>query len=230
MNINRFHLVLFIVLLQFSNSVWGQSTYQFGLLPSINLNYKLENDWSLNSEIESRQLIQNGEFDGRAEKGYDYVLTDLSIISAKKIGLNSKVSGGYLIRFQDGDVFHRLIQQYTLVQGLTDFRLAHRFSTDQTFSPAEKPEFRLRYRISSEVALNGKSVDPEEFYFKFNNEYLNSWQDADYDLEIRLVPLLGYNLKNNNKIEMGLDYRINSFLNDAPRHSFWMNLNWFIEL
>ena len=94
----------------------------------------------------------------------------------------------------------------------------------------EKPEFRLRYRIASEVALDGQSVDPREFYFKFNNEYLNSWQDYGYDLEIRLVPLLGYNLKSTNKIEMGLDYRVNSFLNNNTRHSFWVNLNWFIEL
>jgi hypothetical protein len=114
------------------------------------------------------------------------------------------------------------------VQRITGFRLVHRFSTDQTFSKEEKPEFRLRYRIASEVALSGESVDPNEFYFKFNNEYLKSWQDADNDLEIHLVPLLGYNLVNNNKIEMGLDYRVNSFLDNNTRHSFWMNVNWFI--
>jgi len=200
------------------------------MLPSINLNSKLENDWSLNTKVESRQLLQTGVFKGNTEKEFDYLLTDLSMIAAKKVGLNSRVTGGYLIRFEKEKLFHRFIQQYTMVQRLEAFRLAHRFSSDQTFSSEENPSFRLRYRITSEVALNGASVDPGEFYFKFNNEYLNAWQDSVYDLEIRLVPLLGYNLINNNKIEMGLDYRINSFLNNNTEHSFWMNLNWFIEL
>ncbi len=228
MNINKFHIATFIVFIQFLNSASAQSTYQFGLLPSINLNYKLENDWSLNSKIESRQLLQTGEFNGSTESEYNYILTDISMITAKKVGLNSRVAGGYLIRLREEKLFHRFIQQYTVVQRITGFRLVHRFSTDQTFSKEEKPEFRLRYRIASEVALSGESVDPNEFYFKFNNEYLKSWQDADNDLEIHLVPLLGYNLVNNNKIEMGLDYRVNSFLDNNTRHSFWMNVNWFI--
>ncbi|GBF21834.1 MULTISPECIES: DUF2490 domain-containing protein [unclassified Arenibacter] len=230
MSINKFHLVLFIVFSQFSNNISAQSSYLFGLLPSINVNYKLENDWSLNTKLESRHLLRSGEFNGIIERKYNYILTDLSMIAAKKVGLNSRVASGYLIRFEEEKLFHRFIQQYTVLQRLTNLRLAHRLSTDQTFSPMEKPEFRLRYRIASEVALDGQSVDPREFYFKFNNEYLNSWQDYGYDLEIRLVPLLGYNLKSTNKIEMGLDYRVNSFLNNNTRHSFWVNLNWFIEL
>lgn len=230
MNINKFHIATFIVFIQFLNSASAQSTYQIGLLPSINLNYKLENDWSLNSKIESRHLFQSGKFNGNSERVYNYILTDISMIAAKKVGLNSRIAGGYLIRLREEKVFHRFIQQYTVVQRLTAFRLVHRFSSDQTFSQEEKPEFRLRYRIASEVALNGESVDPNEFYFKLNNEYLNSWQDVDYDLEIRLVPLLGYNLSNNDKIEMGFDYRVNSFLDNTTRHSLWMNMNWFIEL
>jgi len=230
LNINKFHIATFIVFIQFLNSASAQSTYQIGLLPSINLNYKLENDWSLNSKIESRHLFQSGKFNGNSERVYNYILTDISMIAAKKVGLNSRIAGGYLIRLREEKVFHRFIQQYTVVQRLTAFRLVHRFSSDQTFSQEEKPEFRLRYRIASEVALNGESVDPNEFYFKLNNEYLNSWQDVDYDLEIRLVPLLGYNLSNNDKIEMGFDYRVNSFLDNTTRHSLWMNMNWFIEL
>lgn len=230
MNIKDSHLALFILFMLFINSASAQSTYQIGLLPSINLNYKLENDWSLNSKIESRQLMRTGEFSGLAESDYTYVLTDLSMITAKKVGLNSRVASGYLIRVREEKLFHRFIQQYTVVQRLAVYRLAHRFASDQTFSLDEKPEFRLRYRIASEVPLNGESIDPKEFYFKFNNEYLNSWQDSDYDLEIRFVPLLGYNLKNNNKIELGLDYRVNSFLKNNTRQSFWVNLNWFIEL
>lgn len=219
-----------IVALQFINSVNAQSTYRVGAMPSLNLNSKLKNDWSLNMKIESRQLIQSGRFNDNADKNYKYVLTDFSLISAKKIGLNSRLAGGYLIRVEDGELFHRFIQQYIIVQSMTGFRLAHRFASDQTFSDSEETEYRIRYRITSEIPLNGESVDPGEFYLKINNEYLNIFQESEYDLEIRLVPLLGYDFTDSFKIETGLDYRVSSFLNDNTRHSFWMSLNLFIEI
>jgi hypothetical protein len=152
------------------------------------------------------------------------------LITAKKVSLNSRVSGGYLIRIRDKDLIHRIIQQYTIVQKMTSFRLAHRFASDQTFSLNESPEFRLRYRLTSEIPLNGQSVDPKEFYIKINNEVVNSFQNSDYDLEIRIVPFLGYGITDSNKIEIGLDYRANSFLNYSTRHNFWVSLNWFIEM
>lgn len=208
----------------------AQSTYQVGGLPSINLNYKLKNDWSFNFKIESRQLLQRGTFNGGSDKNYKYVLTDFSLIAAKKVGLNSRISGGHLFRFREGNAIHRLIQQYTVTQKLPRFRLAHRFVTDQTFSHAEATAYRLRYRLATEIPLNGQSADPKEFYLKISNEYVNSIQNADYDLEIRFVPLLGYAITEKHKIEVGLDYRVNSFLNQYARHSFWTSLNWFIEI
>lgn len=221
---------MFSLCLQFSNTALSQSTYQFGGLPSLNLNNKLKNDWSLNFKIESRQMLQKGTYNGNIDKGFEYILTDFSFITTKKVGLNSRISGGYLIRFRDGEVIHRSIQQFAIIQKMPNFRLAHRVVTDQTFSSAEATEFRLRYRLTAEIPLNGQSVDLKEFYLKINNEYLNSVQDSEYDLEIRLVPLLGYAIKDNHKIEFGLDYRVNSFLNNTARHSFWMSLNWFIDI
>jgi hypothetical protein len=223
-------LVFILLLCQSSNTVFAQSTFQLGGLPSLNFNKKLKNDWSLNSKIESRLLFQKGEINGDVDKKFNYVLTDFSLIGAKKIGLNSRLAGGYLMRFEDGVLNHRFIQQYVIVQKLSGFRLAHRFLMDQTFSESEEPEFRLRYRITSEIPLNGESVDPGEYYLKLNNEYINSLQAKEYDLEIRLIPLIGYDISERFKIETGLDYRVNSFLTNNTRHSYWMTLNFFIEI
>ncbi len=219
-----------LVILLFQCDVFAQSTYQFGALPSLNLNRKLKNDWSLNAKLESRQLFRRGVINGNAEKEYDYILTDFSLIAAKKVGLNSRIAAGYLIRFEDAEVFHRFIQQYVIIQKMSGYRLAHRLLSDQTFSGVEKPEIRFRYRITAEIPLNGESVDPGEFYLKLNNEYINSFQAMDYDLEIRLIPLLGYDITENYKIESGLDYRVNSFLNNQTRHSYWMTFNLFIDI
>lgn len=230
MNIKAKYLIFVLALMQLPFSVSAQSTYQFGALPSLNLNKKLKNDWSLNTKLESRQLFQRGEISGTTDKEYNYVLTDLSLIAAKKVGLNSRIAGGYLIRFEEGKIFHRLIQQYVIVQKLSGWRLAHRLMSDQTFFKIEKPEIRFRYRITSEIPLNGESVDPGEFYLKLNNEYINSFQAKEYDLEIRLIPLIGYDITDSFKIESGLDYRVNSFLNNGTRHSYWMTFNLFIEI
>jgi hypothetical protein len=230
LNTEKTPFLLLIGCVLLATTVFSQQTYQMGILPSVNLNAKLKNDWALNTKIESRQLLQNGEFKGSVDKKYKYVLTDFSLIASKKVGLNSRIGAGYLIRLEGGAQIHRFIQQFIVVKRMSGYRLAHRFLSDQTFSKIETPQFRFRYRITSEIPLNGESVDPKEFYVKLNNEYLNSFQTADYDLEIRLVPLLGYDLADNNKIEMGVDYRVNSFLKRRAEHSFWVSLNWFIEI
>jgi hypothetical protein len=209
--------------------VFAQSTYQLGILPAVNFNKQLKKDWSFNARIESRQLFLRGEKRGLAEKDYNYVLTDVSVIAAKKVGLNSRIAGGYLIRFEEGDLFHRFIQQYTLVQKLSGFRLAHRLVSDQTISKIESPEIRFRYRITAEIPLNGQSLDVKEFYLKLNHEYLNSFQASQYDFEVRLVPLLGYDIARHFKIETGIDYRVNGFLNNRTRHSYWFPINLFID-
>lgn len=207
----------------------AQRTYEAGLLPAINLNKKLKNDWSFNSRIESRQLFLTGGSNEDRVSQYEYVLTDISLLAAKKVGLDSRIAGGYLVRIEDGEIIHRFSQQFTLVQRMSAFRLAHRFLTDQTISPIEKTEYRLRYRVTAEIPLNGKSVDPKEFYLRLNNEFVNSLQDANYDLEIRLVPLLGYAVNTKNKVEIGLDYRIESFLDNNPSQTYWASFNWFID-
>ena len=227
-----YKFTLFCVLLNIVsiNKVKAQSSFQIGLLPSVVLTDKLEKDWAVIYEIDSRQLLAKGDFEGLTETDYQFVLTDFSVISAKKISSNSRLAGGYLLRIEDDKIFHRSIQQYTYTHHLDSLALSHRFSSDQTFSSAEKPSFRVRYRIATEIPLKGETVDADELYFKMSNEFLNSWQDSEYDLEIRLVPLLGFNFKNEKKLEMGLDYRLDSFLQNKTRHSFWVSVNLLVEL
>ncbi len=208
----------------------AQSTYRAGLLPAINVNQKLPDQWRLNYKAETRFTASEGLFTEPAPLAFDYGLIDLSTIVSKKFGSNKSLAGGYLIRLREKEVIHRLIQQLAIVQRYETFRLAHRFSADQTFGPEGPPEFRLRYRISTDFALNGQSVNQNEFYFKMNHEYLGSLEATAVDLEIRLVPLLGYYLNDNRKIEWGLDYRINSFVNGPSRSSFWLVMNAFLVI
>lgn len=213
--------IVFLLCFFFISSGNAQSSYQIGLLPSLNLNKKLPRDWSLNFKAESRQSVFDDDFNIK------YLLTDLNLAAAKKIGINTTIVLGYLMRTNNEDIKHRAIQQIAYVKRYTSFRLAHRIATDQTFTRGDDTEFRFRYRLSSEIPLEGQSLDPKEFFLKLSNEYLNAVSGSDYDLEIRGAAFLGYVFSPANKLEFGLDYRVDSFIEGNPRHRFWIGLNFY---
>ena len=222
-------LIILSFSLLFCSSGYSQASYQFGILPAVNLNAKFKNNWSVNFKVESRQQFGDGLFGEDNDLNYDYILTDFALVAAKKVGLSSRLAGGYLIRFRQGKAIYRFIQQYAVVSNLSNFRLAHRIVADQTFSPNEDTEYRFRYRLATEIPLDGQSTDPTEFYLKLSNEYLNSIQGSEYDLEIRVIPMLGYFLKENQKVELGLDYRFSSIFNGPTSHRFWTSMNWYVN-
>lgn len=220
---------LFILCLLNTN-LWAQNSYKLGLLPGLNINQKLGKNWRLNYKLESRLLGTEGRFSEPTPFAVQHSLTDLAVLSSRKVGLNNSLAGGYLLRLEKGGPSHRLIQQYTLVRSYDEFRLAHRFSADQIFSKKEATEVRLRYRISFDVPLNGQEVDDRESYLKINNKYLNSLQGGSYGLEIRVVPSLGFVFNDNSKVEFGIDYRLADFLSGPSESSFWLPLSWYISI
>lgn len=224
------HLIPLILLVVIIGKAAAQDAYLVGMLPSLNWSKGLDNDWSLNLKVESRLRFLQGEFGGNASSNLDFQVADFALTASRKTGLNNALAGGYLIRLHGEESFHRFIQQFTVVKRYETFRMAYRFSSDQTFSSNNPWELRLRYRITAEIPLNGQSVDPGEFYLKLNNEYLNSWQEGEHDLEIRLVPLAGYEFTDNNKLEFGLDYRLSSFIDGNSRNSFWFNIGWYLKI
>jgi hypothetical protein len=224
------YLVTLILLVFITGKANAQDAYLLGGLPSLNLSKGLGGDWSLNLKAESRLRFLQGEFGGNAQSDLNFQLADFALTASRKTGLNNALAGGYLIRLRGEQIFHRFIQQFTVVRRFETFRMAHRFSSDQTFNSDNPWELRLRYRITAEIPLNGQSVDPGEFYIKLNNEYLNSWQEGEPDLEIRLVPLAGFVFNDSNKLEFGLDYRLSSFIEGGSRNSFWFNIGWYIKV
>lgn len=200
----------------------AQQYNQVGLLPSFNINKKMPKDWSLNFKTEMRQSIyKSGEYE------YEYLLSDLALAVGKKTKLNSNMAFGYLFRITETAIIHRVFQQFTLVKRYSNFRIAHRFASDQTFTGIEFDEFRLRYRLSSEIPLNGSSLDPKEFFLKLNNEYVYAIPAAHPDIELRLLSFLGYSASKDAKIELGLDYRLDSFIGEPSRQRLWFALNFY---
>jgi hypothetical protein len=199
----------------------SQSSRQLGILPSLNVNKKLPKDWSVNFKAEARQTLIQDDYE------YNDGRTELSFIAAKKISINARVAAGYLMKIESESTSNRAIQQLSWIRRYPGFTLSHRFSADQTIEKDEPIIFRFRYRIASEIPLAGQTVDPGELFLKISNEYLNGFLDIYYDLEIRSAAFAGYLLTPKNKIELGVDYRISSFIDNLPRHNFWIGLNFY---
>lgn len=212
-------------------TVQSQSVTNVGIIPKLNIKKKFENLWSINVEIAPRVEVAKGSSLTTLENSTFYTLADITTVVSHTVGVSNSIGAGYVTRVEkDQSTSHRFIQQYVLIDYKGTHRIAHRFRSDQTFQQGGVPTFRVRYRISSDIALRGQTVDPEEFYFKISNEYLGILRDQANDIEVRLTPTLGYNLKNKNKIEVGLDYRLDSFINSHPDHRYWIQVGYYFPL
>ena len=204
------------------------TTFIAGFMPEINILVPLSDRVKLRNTIESRAVfLNNGNEDDRWK--YEYLLTDLSAIAAIKVGAAGSLNAGYLIRFLDGEVFHRFIQRYRFVTDIANLRLGHRAGIDQTFNADGFFEFRTRYRINLEKALNGQRIDPGEFYFKLGAEALWEVADGRSEIETRLTPILGFEIGPGHGLEGGLDYRVAVTLED-PIHALWITITYFRTL
>ena len=208
--------------------ICAQTQTRVGILPTINYNYQINEVWNLNSRLESRHFVFKSNTAIGSAFTYDYSLSDISALIGRKVGLNSKIILGILTRIEPDAISFRTIQQFIFQTKTDKVRVAHRIATDQTFSPSESTAFRLRYRISAELPLTGLKVDVKEFYFKFNTEALNSMQDREYDLELRAVPNIGYVINKQHTIELGVDNRFVSFINNQTHITSWITINWFL--
>lgn len=225
--------IILLVYLFFGISICtlAQSTYQVGILPSFTLTKELNPKWKLSANVQGRFSVYEGEFSNSDvfQKKHHYVLTDISILANKKIGLNTSLRVGYLTRFRDNEQHNRLIQQLIISKKFDVFGLAHRFVTDQTFRPNEEAEFRLRYRLAFDKPLKGNKLNPKEFYLKLNNEYLIALQSQEWSNEVRLIPFLGYAFTDKNKLEIGVDYRIGSLGEEYLNNNFWCTINYYLS-
>ncbi|MEM8508462.1 MAG: DUF2490 domain-containing protein [Bacteroidota bacterium] len=226
MNSNLKHSLFALLLLAvLSGSIRAQNVNTYGFLPTVNVNAKLPKDWFTNLKIESRQEIYQDDFD------YSYLRTDLLFVAGKKLGFSTKLAVGYQVIFENqGGVNHRFIQQIHNLKKYRTFILNHRFQADQTFSSNEDTEYRIRYRLSTEIPLNGQTLDANELYLKVSNEYLNAVQHSEYDLEIRVAVFVGYVFSPKTKLEIGFDNRVDAFIDDRLRNRFWLGLNIFQSL
>ncbi|MCV6629124.1 MAG: DUF2490 domain-containing protein [Flavobacteriaceae bacterium] len=205
----------------------GQSIYEYGAMPSVNLTKKLENNWKINTKLEMRFPLAKGVFKPPSQEQFPYKLYDIVVTGTKKIGVQTSLGFGYGVRWREGLFSQVFAQQIGIKQQIQHLRLAHRIAADQRIQSNRSTVWRFRYRWRTEIPLNGHRLDPKEWYFKLGNEYLNAFNDGAYQLEIRLTPVFGKLLASKSKFELGVQYRLGKLGTGSAKHVFWMQANWY---
>ena len=207
--------LLFILLLLLPAQLMAQGTVRlFGFFPEFQVGYKLSEKLKIIGKIES----------------HFHNLTDFQGFLGSKINPYIDVAAGYQYRVDSrGDNSNRTIQQISILQVPGNYKIGHRLRADQTYSPFEKNDYRLRYRVSFEIPLEGKSLDPGEFYLLFSDELLYSYQARVSGLENRVVASLGHLSKEKQKFQAGIDYRTDRFFDPDLRHRTWFKFGWYLN-
>lgn len=224
--------VLFIVALITGYLVFGQGrSLQSGFGPEISLGHKLSDDFSLNVKVESWHLghaIVQGE---PGDWEYDYRGTDLQLFGSWGFHPLWKVALGYQLNTGPGGMpGHLSIQQLSFLQRLPVLRIGHRLRMDQTYTEEEAVRYRMRYRISAELPIQGRSLDPEEFFFILSDEVLYIQRDEEVQMENRTGGFFGYYLKNGDKVQIGLDHRARFSSVQGTGHRLWLRFAWYVRL
>jgi len=182
-----------------------------GSAPEISLGFKISNNWSMASKIESFHTFYNFNENTNNSWNYNYEGTDVQLFLNYRLNPFWRVALGYQIGTEPGNIFdHRTIQQLTYSRRPEGILFGHRLRTDQTYYADDSPQYRLRYRLSVEIPLQGLAIDPREFYMVTSDELILATQHNDVELENRLVLWLGYQFLNGNELQTGVDYRIDS--------------------
>lgn len=208
----------------------AQQTVSSGFFPEAQLSHKIKSV-QLTAKIESQHGMVDAGKELPTEYGYYHDRTDFQGFVGSSFNPFVKWDVGYQYRWDgDGNHNHRAIQQIAWVQKKVGYRLAHRVRADQTYASGEVPLYRIRYRLSLELPLSGTQIDPGEFYLVLSDEPIYGYQNGTSTLENRLVGSLGHYFSKNQKVEAGIDHRIDRFLKGGSRQRFWLKVGWYVSI
>lgn len=221
-----------VIILVFSIfSVLAQSNNFFGgFSPELSVSYKINERYKFSSKIESFHFFYDPGGSGTSSWRHRYDGTDLQFFLQRKIGVFQGIAIGYQYGIvSEGHGSHRSIIQYTFVNRMAGAVMGHRVRSDQTFYHDNSPKFRLRYRISLEVPLQGQELDPKELFVYFSEEPIYSWQNSEGDFQNNGAAFIGYYTGGKDKIQLGLDYRM--ALSDEPiSQVLWLKITYYVNL
>lgn len=219
-------LITFLCISSFTSVSLAQRTY-YGVFGESAINYKLKNNWKLTAKIESQhRLFSNTELIENLWE-HEHVRSDFQGFVGKGLTVRTKGAIGYQYRWSlGGQNSHRIIEQISWLSNVRNYRIGHRVRTDQTFLN-DKVSWRLRYRISADLPINGQQLDPGEKYLILSEELIGEYFDEELALENRIVAGLGWYFENKHKLEVGIDYRLDPIITSPQRNRIWTKVSFY---
>lgn len=223
-------LILFCfigVVLQSQVFAQDRATFFTGLFPELSLTKKVNELYKVNFKVENQHVVFDNRDSEFENPQFTHYRTDIMGFFDRSLRPGMSVALGLFHRFQENEDGNRIIQQFALLQKSRVLRINHRFRTDQTFTRNQPLELRFRYRLSVEIPLEGEEVDLGEFYLLTSGESIFSRQGGDFEIENRLAASLGRFFSKKEKLEWGIDYRTDGFIQEGFRTRLWGKISYY---
>ncbi|BDW92098.1 hypothetical protein MACH07_09300 [Flagellimonas marinaquae] len=214
-------LLLFVLLLSVSPTIWAQKNLTAYLQPQIAVNYKIAGSYSQNFSLASRNYIfSNEDFLLRARQ------LDLAHFSNLNIRDNQSIALGVQYRFrnnfEDKENELRTTQQYNIAQRPNAIRYGHRIRAEQRITQSLTTH-RFRYRYAMDFPLIGEKLDLGEPYFVGSLENLLSVaKGTSPQYDTRLSGQVGWQLQGGLKLQMGIEYRLEDYSSSLPQNILFL--------
>lgn len=204
--------ILILIFFLFSPHVFTRTFDSYGIIPFISISKGLSTRTDLNFYHSDTFVLTERKFEGRKYPSRDqqtYFQTSISY----KLFPNLNLALGHIYQRNnplDVDFVNenRIFQQVTFSQTFDSVQVSHRLRYEQRFiSERETDEYktRFRYQIGANFPLQGRQLDPGEWYFNCYNEFYfstsgerNAFYSDDW-----LYAGFGYQTLNWGKLEAG---------------------------
>lgn len=109
---------------------------------------------------------------------------------------------------------HRLAEQFGFKSSVANYELSQRLRLEQRIKTDEF-EQRLRYRLGTDIPLQGENLDVGESFLIIENEFMGTVSDQFEGAENRFLIGQGFLINEKSVFEISLQYRTTGLLEDG---------------
>lgn len=225
-------LTLGIVL---TSNVYGQPIV--GVQPSVLLGGPLQNDFTYHLLFQSEAILSE-QLNQGTPVNREIITNDFAGSLAYQFRPEIQFSATFLFRlrdpYTDGGNELRPQQIVVLTQQGRKIRIRHRFRLEQRWIKSTREstrpdfDFRLRYRLSTDLPLNGERLDVGEWYLNINSEVLLTPTQIDWvrRWDYRIYNGIGYQMTASQRIEPGIELRTREDISGHRQNRMNFRLTW----
>ncbi len=189
--------------------------------PELSFTWKYSNRWTFNGKANPRLFLYNNQNESYIPTDPLMERSEFQLLASYALFSNSSIGGGYLLGLRtmpDTSVInteHKIMAQYTFSFFLGAARIGNRPRIAYRYFTRDVNEVRLSYKLSYDIPLNGRQVNPKEAYFVVSNEFLGAFAQKSFSPENRFYAAIGWQLSSKNKLELGAEYRADDYFGDT---------------